>query len=43
MVKHILILLLGIAMIGGFVMWELYTWNDCLEENTFWTCWRIMK
>jgi len=41
--KSIVTLVFAIALIVGAVWYTYYTWNDCLEENSYLTCARMMN
>ena len=41
--KSIGTLLIAIALLAGSLWYASYTWNDCLEENSWLTCSRMMN
>lgn len=41
--KAIASLIFAILLIVGGIWYTWYTWSDCLEENSFFTCYRMMK
>jgi len=40
--KIILMLIASVAIFGLFGWYTYYTWSDCLEENSFITCARML-
>jgi len=40
--KIILMLTASVAIFGLFGWYTYYTWSDCLEENSFITCARML-
>ena len=43
MIKNIAIILTAAAVIVAVGAYSYYTWVDCLEENGFFTCYRMLK
>ena len=41
--KDVFIALFAIALVGGIIYLSLYQWRDCLEENSFFTCMRMLS
>lgn len=41
--KNIATILLGIALIVGVVFYTYHVWSDCLNENSFFTCARMLN
>lgn len=41
--KSIATLVFAIALLVGTIWYALHTWSDCLEENSFLTCSRMMN
>jgi len=40
--KSIATLVFALALLVGAVWYSYYTWSDCLEENSFVTCARML-
>ena len=40
--KIILMLIASVAVFGFIAWYTYYTWSDCLEENSFITCARML-
>lgn len=41
--KSIATLVFAIALLAGSLWYMVYTWSDCLEENSYLTCARMMN
>ena len=41
--KSITTLIIAIMLIIGAVWYTVHTWSDCLEENSYFTCARMMN
>lgn len=41
--KSIATLVFALLLIAGAVWYTYYTWSDCLEENSFITCARMLS
>lgn len=41
--KNIVMLIVGVMLIAGVVALSYHQWSDCLEENSFFTCARMLN
>ena len=41
--KSIATLIVGVALIAGAIWYTYYTYTDCMEENSFITCVRMLN
>jgi len=41
--RTIAMLLVGVALIAGVIALSYHQWSDCLEENSFFTCARMLN
>ena len=42
-IKSIGTLVFAIALLAGTIWYGFHTWSDCLEENSFFTCSRMLN
>jgi hypothetical protein len=41
--KSIATLVLAVALIAGAAWYTVYVWSDCLEENSWFTCAKMLN
>lgn len=40
--KNIFTIIGALLIIGAIIALTVHQWSDCLEENSFWTCQRML-